>query len=203
MLTLQNLRWLANQLLSAHLQILQHNLRSGWTRNSARYFGLRSSVGSNPSGQGPVSISDKTSYCKISQSLEAARFVFRIVPSLWNLTGTSAAGLPKCLSNFKAMRKFELPISRLRDFTRSYVQKSFGYWNEAQVAAHMTTAISNNIVWFSLIYPRVSGSRSRNDSNSNRQEWINISTKPNSPAYHWEGILHGEWYGTQELKVIK
>ena len=47
MLTLQNLRWSGKQLLSAILQILQHNLRSGsgWTRafgprNSARYFGL-------------------------------------------------------------------------------------------------------------------------------------------------------------------
>ena len=53
------------------------------------------------------------------------------------------------------------------------------------------------------VYPWVSSSRSPNDSNSNRQEWINISTKPNSPAYHWEGILHGEWYETRELKVIK
>ena len=35
--------------------------------------------------QVPVSISDKTSYCKISQSLEAARFVFGIVRSLWHL----------------------------------------------------------------------------------------------------------------------
>ena len=42
--------------------------------------------------QVPVSISDKTSYCKISQSLESTRFVFRIVRSLWNLTGTSTAG---------------------------------------------------------------------------------------------------------------
>ena len=45
MLTLQNLRWCGKRLLSAILQILQHNLRSGWTRafgprNSARYFGL-------------------------------------------------------------------------------------------------------------------------------------------------------------------
>ena len=32
--------------------------------------------------QGPASISDKMSYCKIAQSLEAARFVFRIVQSL-------------------------------------------------------------------------------------------------------------------------
>ena len=68
---------------------------------------------------GTVSISDQT-YRKISQSLEAARFVFRIVRSLWNLAGTSAALLPRCMSNLKAIRTFWLPISRLRDFTRSH-----------------------------------------------------------------------------------
>ena len=52
-------------------------------------------------------------------------------------------------------------------------------------------------------YPRVSGSRSPNDSNSNQQEWINISTKANPPAYPWKGILHGKWYETRELKEIK
>ena len=51
--------------------------------------------------------------------------------------------------------------------------------------------------------PRVSGSRSPNDSNTNWQEWINISTKANSPAYPWKGILHGKWYETWELKEIK
>ena len=56
--------------------------------------------------KGPVAISLKTSYCKILQSLEAARFVFRIVRLLWNLTGTSATLLPMCLSNFKAIRTF-------------------------------------------------------------------------------------------------
>ena len=76
--------------------------------------------------QAPVSISDKTCFRKISQSLEAAKFVFRIVQSLWNLTGTSAALLPMCLSSSKAMRWFKLPISRLRDFTRSYDKTS--YW---------------------------------------------------------------------------
>ena len=45
--------------------------------------------------QGPVSLSDKTPYYKISWSLEAARFVFRIV--------RSSEILPKCLSNFKAV----------------------------------------------------------------------------------------------------
>ena len=74
---------------------------------------------------GPVSISEKTSFRKISWSLESARFVFRIVRSLWNLTGTSAAVLPMCLSNFKAIRQFKVPISWLRDFTRSYEKTSF------------------------------------------------------------------------------
>ena len=72
-----------------------------------------------------VSISDKMSRCKIPWSLEAARFVFKIVRSLWNLTGTSAALLSKCLSNFKAMRWFKLPISRLRDFMWSYDKTSY------------------------------------------------------------------------------
>ena len=75
--------------------------------------------------QGPVSISEKTFYRKISWSLEAARLVFRIVRSLWNLTGTSATLLPMCLSNFKAMRQSKVPISWLRDFTRSYDKTSF------------------------------------------------------------------------------
>ena len=73
---------------------------------------------------GPASISDKTSYCKISQRLEAARFVFRTVQSPWNLTGTTAAVLQMCLSNFKTIRKSKLPISWLRDF-RSYDKTSY------------------------------------------------------------------------------
>ena len=75
--------------------------------------------------QGPVSISDKTSYHKILQSLEAATFVLILLRSFWYLTDTSATMLPMCLSNFKAMRQFKLPISRLRDFTRSYDKTSY------------------------------------------------------------------------------
>ena len=74
---------------------------------------------------GPVSISDKTSYRKISRSLEAARLVVKITASLWNLTGTSAALLPRCLSNFRAIEQFYIQISRLRDFTRSYDKTSY------------------------------------------------------------------------------
>ena len=64
------------------------------------------------------SLSGKTSYSKISWSLEAARFGFKLFRSLWNLAGNSAALLPKCLSNFRAIRPLQHPISRLRDFTR-------------------------------------------------------------------------------------
>ena len=54
--------------------------------------------------QGLYSLSGKTSYCKISWSLETARFGFGLYQSLWNFTGTSAALLPRCLSNFRAIR---------------------------------------------------------------------------------------------------
>ena len=68
--------------------------------------------------QGLYSLSGKTSYRKISWSLEAARFGFKLFQSLWNLAGTSAALLPRCLSNFTAIRPLQHPISRHRDFTR-------------------------------------------------------------------------------------
>ena len=42
---------------------------------------------------GPYSLSGKTSYRKISGSLEAARFGFKSFQSLWDLTGTSAVAI--------------------------------------------------------------------------------------------------------------
>ena len=54
--------------------------------------------------QGLYSLSCKTSYRKISWSLEAARFVFRLFQSLWNLTTISATMLSRCLSNFRTIR---------------------------------------------------------------------------------------------------
>ena len=68
--------------------------------------------------QGLYSLSGKTSYHKISWSLEAARFGSKLFQSLWNLAGTSAAALPRRLSNFRVIRPLQHPISRLRDFTR-------------------------------------------------------------------------------------
>ena len=68
--------------------------------------------------QGLYSLNGKTSYRKISWSLEGARFGFKLFQSLWNLAGTSAALLPRCLSHFRAIRPLQHPISRLRDFTR-------------------------------------------------------------------------------------
>ena len=112
---------------------------------------------------GPVLISEKTSYRRISWSLEATRFVFRIVPSFWNLTGTSAALLPMCLSNFKAIRQFKVPISWLRDFTRSYEKTSFrilrrgpGIWTRINNCILQNTAGCN---YLSLSEIPASGTR--------------------------------------------
>ena len=71
----------------------------------------------------PVSIFDKTSYRKISQSLEAAIA----------LTGTSAALLLMCLSNFKTIR-YEHFNTRSRAFKTSRdltIRRLIGYWNGA------------------------------------------------------------------------
>ena len=75
-------------------------------------------LGTRVSLLGLYSLSGKTSYRKISWSLEAARFGFKLFQSLWNLAGTSAALLPRYLPNFRAIRALQHPISRLRHFTR-------------------------------------------------------------------------------------
>ena len=70
------------------------------------------------------SISRKTPYLKISQSLEGTRSVVSIIQLLWNLADVSAALLLSRLSNFKAIQIFWHPISRLWDFARSYDKNS-------------------------------------------------------------------------------
>ena len=84
--------------------------------------------------QGLYSLSGKTSYRKISWSLEAARFGFKLFQSLWILAGTSAALLPRCLSNFRAIRPLQHPISRLRDFTRFVGKTSYRLVNRGPEA---------------------------------------------------------------------
>ena len=64
------------------------------------------------------SLSGRTSYRKISWSLEAARLGFRLFQSFWNLTNTSAAALPRSLSNFRAIRSLYHPIAQHRGFAR-------------------------------------------------------------------------------------
>ena len=54
----------------------------------------------------------KTSWCKISWSLEAARLVAEIVVLFWNLAGASAAILSRGQSNVKAIMQFWKQISR-------------------------------------------------------------------------------------------
>ena len=74
---------------------------------------------------GLYSLNGKMSYRKISWSLEAARLGLRFFNSLWNLTGTRAAELPRCLLNFRAIRPLYHLISRLRNFWRSWGKTSY------------------------------------------------------------------------------
>ena len=93
--------------------------------------------------QGPVSISDKTSYCKFSRSLEAARFVFKIVRSLWNLRGTSAAGLSMRHMRHISRRCDDLHYqSRGFDTSRDLtMRRLFGYWNRTLCLLSISLAI--------------------------------------------------------------
>ena len=54
---------------------------------------------------GLYSLSGKTYHRQISWSLEAVRMDVIMVVSLWNVTGISAALLPRCLSNFRSIGK--------------------------------------------------------------------------------------------------
>ena len=94
--------------------------------------------------QGLYSLSGKTSYRKISWSLEAARFGFKLFQSPWNWAGTSAALLPRCMSNFRAIRPLQHPISRLRDFTRFGGKTSYRLMNRGPDQGRCAVSVSSS-----------------------------------------------------------
>ena len=67
---------------------------------------------------GLYSLSGKTSYRKISWSLEAARFGFKLFQSLWNLAGTSAAEVPVKFQSDATIATSNLAASRLHEIWR-------------------------------------------------------------------------------------
>ena len=97
--------------------------------------------------QGLYSLSSKTSYRQISWSLEAARLGVIMIVSLWNLTGISAALLPRCLLNFRAIGKVQTRISRLRHFARSCGKTSHRLVNRGpglnQLTLHMPVVLGD------------------------------------------------------------
>ena len=64
--------------------------------------------------RGLNSLSRRTSYRKISWSLQGTRFEFKLIESFWNLTSPSTAPLSRCLSNFRPIQSLELPISQFQ-----------------------------------------------------------------------------------------
>ena len=85
---------------------------------------------------GLYSLSGRTSYRKISWSLDVARLDVITIVWLWNLTGISASLLTKCLSNFKAIGKVWTRISPLRDFTRFCGKTSVNWGPAALLHCH-------------------------------------------------------------------
>ena len=98
------------------------------------WVGLKSRSGPLGALQGPVSISDKTSYHKISQVPKPRHFYLE--RSLWNLKGTS-----RCPSNFKVMQLFKLLISPGFQASRDLVvRRLIGYWNMTQISTRYSSS---------------------------------------------------------------
>ena len=93
--------------------------------------------------RGLYSLSSKMSYQKISWSLEAVRFGFSLFQPLWNLTDTSAAALPRCLSKFRAIQPLQHPILRLWDFTRFCGKTTYHLVNSGPVFLGLMSQIQN------------------------------------------------------------
>ena len=133
---------------------------------------------------GPVSICDKLSYHKISWSLEAARLVVWITVSPWNLTGTSAALLPRCLSNFAAIVQFSIQISRLPRLHDLIIKRLMGYWNGAQGLAFSKELLAECLVAVSMKTLKAMQARGPakywNWMTCMSIAWLNISNRCNS-----------------------
>ena len=65
--------------------------------------------------------------------------------SLCNLTGTTAAALPRCQSNFWAIRSLK-PISRLRDFTRFVGKTSYCSMNKGPASFTIVSPYSIGVI---------------------------------------------------------
>ena len=82
-----------------------------------------------PGGWGPVSISHKTSCYKISQSLEAAKFVFLELSDRSEFVWCITADLPGKFQSDTSILTPDLTPSRLCEISRYLI----GYWNGALV----------------------------------------------------------------------
>ena len=66
--------------------------------------------------------SGRMSYHKVSWSLKATWFGFRLLSSLRNLTGTPVALLPRCLSNSRAIRWLSIQSHGFESSRDPYIQ---------------------------------------------------------------------------------
>ena len=133
--------------------------------------------------QGLYSLSGRTYYRKISWSLEAARFGFKLVQSLWNLTGTSTAPLPRCLPNFRAMRLH-------------YNTQSRGFKTSRDFALRRPTALANRSSVFYLWLNKVQANERRCYATNVFSHWLRpYSTKERKWIQFWPlWSMFGLWF---------
>ena len=89
------------------------------------------------------------------------------------LAGTSAALLPRCLSNFRAIRPLQHPISRLRDFTRFGGKTSYRLVNRRGPVLPVTV-----LAWCQMPTLRL------------WKEAVNVSSKMQRPMGTWQCSEH-------------
>ena len=102
---------------------------------------------------------------KISKPRDSSLYFFQ---SLWHLIGTSAAALPRSLSNFRLIRISQNSISQLRDFTRFGGKTPYrlvnrnpalqAYYHSWLRCSHFTVYQSNQTTPFNIASIRLSQS---------------------------------------------
>ena len=76
-----------------------------------------------------------TAHCEVSHCFKGVRLSVKMSVSFWNLTGTSAAVLPRCLSNSERSHNSKYKSCGFQTFRDLAIRRLIGYWYKALGAA--------------------------------------------------------------------
>ena len=101
-----------------HRQLHGSKHPRSWLFDILRDLTIRATLPLGNGTLGLYSLSARTSYCKVSWSLEAAILDVILIVSLSNSPGISAALLSRCLWNFRTIEKVKTAASSLNEILR-------------------------------------------------------------------------------------